>query len=463
MLKEENILFSNELSLGQRLSYLTLVVIYLEGWQQLILFVVPIVSLLFGIPPFEISIFNVFIILFYPILGYLLLQEMGCGFSRFWTNELFSLARFPVFLLAWRALLNYKMSWISSAKNMKGRVNLALLSPQILVLFLSVIALVYGVVRLSQDFQTGPIADAFTKFFSGGEAPDIFVVLGEGYTLELVIVSGFFAFYNGVRAIFMIARAYLKARRSEDDYSFNISLPVEIVIPERPGISYLTTKEISISKIKFENNNIGLFNHNQPAIAKIFLPSGPMTLNLLLVATEEKSSFWRQRQSDKKEIIIEARILWDGQEVKDKFMQSLLSVEWQREILNRNIYFLTPLEFLENLVSFSNPLKRMNQKWQPAILEADTNEGRLPMFICNNINGTGVNGDQNERDVITFKDFKVGETIEITHSEDTVPAFYLIERKLPVDTLCYKGLDGAIIRKYKCKVLDEVDSTTANI
>ena len=33
---------------------------------------------------------NVLIVLLYPLLSYLLMQEIGCGFSRYWTAEVIS-------------------------------------------------------------------------------------------------------------------------------------------------------------------------------------------------------------------------------------------------------------------------------------------------------------------------------------------------------------------------------------
>ena len=55
---KEKILTCEGLTLKQRISYLSLGLVYLEGWQQLILFMIPIGSLIFGLQPFEISIFN---------------------------------------------------------------------------------------------------------------------------------------------------------------------------------------------------------------------------------------------------------------------------------------------------------------------------------------------------------------------------------------------------------------------
>src|ERR1700733_6918970 len=104
VLRHENIFTLKGLTLAQRLSYLTLGLVYLEGWQQLLLIAVPVGSLLFGWAPFDITVLNVLIVLLFPILTLLLLQELGCGLARPWVNEIFSMARLPVHIAAWAAL-----------------------------------------------------------------------------------------------------------------------------------------------------------------------------------------------------------------------------------------------------------------------------------------------------------------------------------------------------------------------
>lgn len=72
-LRLENAPFSKELSLGQKLSYLSRGLIYLQGWQQLLLFLVPIGSLLFGWAPFQITVLNVLIVLLFPLFAMVLI------------------------------------------------------------------------------------------------------------------------------------------------------------------------------------------------------------------------------------------------------------------------------------------------------------------------------------------------------------------------------------------------------
>ncbi|HEY5638245.1 MAG TPA: glycosyltransferase, partial [Burkholderiales bacterium] len=62
-LRIERVLTCRGLDMRQRLSYLATGLIYLEGWQQLLLFAVPPCALVFGLRPFDISIFNVLVVL----------------------------------------------------------------------------------------------------------------------------------------------------------------------------------------------------------------------------------------------------------------------------------------------------------------------------------------------------------------------------------------------------------------
>ncbi len=261
-LRAENVLFCRGLTLQQRLSYLFLGLIYLEGWQQLLVFLVPSVALILGIAPFDITIFNVLVVLVFPLWTYALMQEIGCGFSRYWTNEVFAMVRWPVHIISSLALFRNGYAWRSSHKNVKGRVNWLLLVPQIAVIVLSLTALTVGVWRLAIDFSTGPLVAVvvdrvppweqvvarYDDLVDRGEslvasllpatepevasAPGVsapsapteptiaapepvrapppaipwFEPLTSGYTLDLVLVAGFWALINALRGIFVVGK-----------------------------------------------------------------------------------------------------------------------------------------------------------------------------------------------------------------------------------------------------------------
>lgn len=248
-LRLERVPFTRALTLGQNLSYLTLGLIYLEGWQQLMLFSVPVVSLLLGMPPFEITIFNVMVVMLFPILTHLLLQELGCGFSRYWANEVFSMARFPVHIVATLGLFGRRTLWRSSSKQTKGRFDVALLAPQIAVCLVSLAAVGFGISRLAADFKTGPLIAAGSSMIGsvtggpaarGGAAIQWFEVMREGYTADLVAVAGFWAIVNALRAAFVVAKAARNARRSHEHFRFDILAPAFVSTSGATGSATVT-------------------------------------------------------------------------------------------------------------------------------------------------------------------------------------------------------------------------------
>ncbi len=318
-LRLENVPFCKGLTLSQRLSYLFLGLIYLEGWQQLMVFLVPSLALILGWAPFEITIFNVLVVLVFPLWSYLLMQEVGCGFSRYWTAEIYSMMRFPVHILAAAALISHRMAWRASRKNVRAQFRLALLAPQIAVLVLSLTAVGIGVYRLHGEYQPGPLvavvvdrlpsseaiaarvnavtqgvgeatrwvvaelrppappkqAEAPAAPAAGAatsvpatEAPraaaapapqpatpaarpapppiDWFEPFTKGYTIDLVLIAGFWALFNALRVVFVIVKVARNTYLTHSDYLFHTLVPLRIETSDGPR--YATAERLSSSK-----------------------------------------------------------------------------------------------------------------------------------------------------------------------------------------------------------------------
>ena len=386
-LRLENVFFCKGLSLGQRLSYLFLGLIYLEGWQQLLIFLVPSIALIFGIAPFDISVFNVLVVLTFPLLTYSLMQEIGCGFSRYWTNEIFAMIRWPVHIISSVALFKDSLVWRSSRKNVKGRVKWVLLAPQIAVILLSLTALTVGVWRLSSDFSTGPLiavimervpdwqavvsrwdgmVDELTAFATGlfeagqetaagaggaaASAPaevlpppplftapanpiDWFQPLTTGYTLDLVLVAGFWALINALRGIFVIFKIVRNARHSRDDYAFRCLVPIEIEVGGKTVLGVaerLSGSEMLIAPSL--RRRLAEDPDGHPFSARVYLPIGPIDVSLGSPASHD--SFLPMDVEPAQRQRIEA---------------CLYAVNWHRDFLHHSAEFGTPLTALARL------------------------------------------------------------------------------------------------------------------
>ncbi len=325
-LSHENILFCKGLSLKQRLSYLSLGTIYLEGWQQLLLFIVPLVSLFFGLAPFEISLGNIFIVLFFPFVGYMLQQEIGCGYARFWTNEVFSMARWPIHIKATAGLFGFRIPWRSSHKNVKGKVEWRLMIPQLSVLVASSLAIIFAVWKLSSDFQTGPLIQFLISPSSSlSNLDNLFAPMPQGYTADLVIVAGFWALYNIFRALFFIRKVLQHANVTNNFFRFKLPLPVSIGNAKKYYQTFRVSEEwISV----FYDKELPL---NSRQTVSIYLPSGLLTVDVDIEKIEPINGVYK----------IAGRIIHGPQEDRDRLANDLYSVDWQRQFITRDAYFAT--------------------------------------------------------------------------------------------------------------------------
>lgn len=257
----EGVLFSRRLTVWQKLSYLSLVLIYLEGWQQCILIATPVATLLFGFQPFEITVYNVVIIFLFPIAQLLLLQEIGFGYSRHWTNEIFSMARFPVHIAASAALFGCNLRWRSSSKSIKGSLDWWLLAPQIAVATACILAASLGVARAAANgAETGPLLAAVaalgcrvSQIFSPPECQTIDwnTPMNDGYTFDLVAVAGCWVLYNFLRSMAVISKAMTAASRTHRDFRFEVPILAKYTVAGNPQylhISRSSTEEAEIPR-----------------------------------------------------------------------------------------------------------------------------------------------------------------------------------------------------------------------
>ncbi len=406
-LRHENVLFCKGLTLGQRMSYLFLGLIYLEGWQQLLVFLVPAIALIFGMAPFDITIFNVLVVMLFPLWTYALMQEIGCGFSRYWTNEIFSMIRWPVHLVAASALFKDRVAWRSSRKNIKGRVEWVLLAPQIAVIALSLGALGLGIWRLTSDFSVGPlitvVADRLPSWdaiatradiwmtgardfvavltgtaeeavisiseVSGGspvpvapEPPPLFSAppreidwfqpLTTGYTLDLIVVAGFWAVINALRGIFVVGKAIANARNSREEYAFRCLLPVEFFLEGeqvQTVADRLSSMELKLPRTVLRR--LLAAPGALPAKAAIYLPDETVTVTIGKPATRRDEY-----------LPIEA-----DEATREAISKCLYAVAWHREMIHHSAEFGTPLTAIARLFGFGE--RSQNQvAWQQSAL-----------------------------------------------------------------------------------------------
>jgi cellulose synthase (UDP-forming) len=429
----ENILFSKGLTVAQRFQYLALNLCYLEGWQQLMLFAVPILSLTLGLQPFKITILNVLAVMSFPFLSYLLLQEIGCGFTRYWANEIFSMVRWPTHIVSAAGLFRQRMVFRSSAKNIAGRVNWRLMAPQLAVAAASLGAAAIGVYRLHHNYKPGPLFRFLYEMIRTLRIPhiDLNAPLPSGYTIDLVAIAGFWAAYGAMRAGFFVRKAVQDACKSHEFFRFSVPLPVVI---DGKGGGYGVTSRISEDWLSFTDCREGLREISSGVMdATLVLPAGPLPVK---IAVENVSG----RE-------IEGRFVFDSDEQRDRLANGLYSVDWHREFLHRDAYFSTPSDLALACLGAGRRAAKRNP-WQAALYQPQDDASAPSSYAIMST----LKSDGKTASIICFRELSPHSTIKgVMLSGGKWRQFHgIVTGREPLASLCPKGLDGAVVARYSC-------------
>jgi cellulose synthase (UDP-forming) len=145
--RQEGIVFTRGLSLGQRVSYLATVLAYFEGWQRLIFFMAPVIVLTTSTMPI-VQLDREFLVRFIPyyLLTFWVFEEVARGYGRSLLTEQYNMIRFAVFITATFGFFVRKLNFVVTPKTMGAMdATRRALWPQYLVLGLNVLAIPIGV------------------------------------------------------------------------------------------------------------------------------------------------------------------------------------------------------------------------------------------------------------------------------------------------------------------------------
>mgnify|MGYP003142035191 CR=1 FL=1 len=458
VLRHENALFSKDLTWRQRLSYLTLGTIYLEGWQQLINFLIPVVSLMFGMPPFEISIFNVLVVLLFPFLSYALMQEAGCGYARFWVNEIFSMLRWPIHLVASVGFFKVRAPWRSANKAAGGQVQWGLLAPQFFILALSLVALSVGIWRIWDDFEVGPIGQAVMLFIGLPIGDmiiiDLFKPLPEGYTADLVMIAGFWVLYNSTRVLFLVRKVLRNAGNTHAYFRFKLPIPFFVNAKQGTGLSGMLLSSTSLSEVWMafdvptneSADEAGKWHVGDVVSLTLSLPAGELDVEAVVDRVAQGTAGACDR--------VEVLFSWETAQAKDQLAAALYSVDWQKEFQAHNSYFLTLWDMVAWLFGESRNERVVTRAdWTPLLVESSANDdatSHFGMLSC-------PLDESGEASLIAFRPFALGQVVSghILSPEGLVGCRLEITGAEPLSTLATKGVDGAVLARYLVQVRAE--------
>jgi len=464
VLKHEQILSCKGLSWQQRISYLSLGLIYLEGWQKIILLIIPVITLIVGLSPFEISIFNVLVVLFFPFLSYTMLYVIGCGFSNFLANEIFAIIRWPIHLISTAGLFGKKIPWISSSKNIKSKLSWRLMIPQLLILIVSIFSIIVALYKLKINYEVGPIYTFITGYFESfihlfsftnndtSYSNDVYInkltdiniytITSEGYSVDLVIIAGLWVFYNIIMNLVFIKKIAKNFIHSKKYFQFKIPLPV-IINNKGQGETIIISEDflkLNISYGKSSDYPIGSINN-----VDLCLLSKTIKLNIEIV----KLSI----SNNKKILSIEAKINYISEIDKNSLNNCIYSANWHHDLfLNKREVLISPIKqtiFKYITLGFFKPT--VIKKWNSMYYfnnDVKNNNQRVA-YISNTINKDGL------RLIAVFEELELNEHItghySLKTSNPTIS--FKIVKSTKEETLYKKCLDKSIMRYYLIQVI----------
>ena len=334
-LRCEGVPFTRGLTLMQRICYLQLGLMYLEGWQRLILYLAPPFILITGLYPVGPTPYFFWFFVPYLVLDYLCFEETLRGYGRVYLNEQLCMSRFPIYILSTFALFCDYARWRVSSKKIVGDLPIYLLSPQIAVLILNVVGLGFGISTIVKDID--PVVPAW--------------------------ITGFvclFAVAYALLAVLVIKEAVKRAKYKRADFRFDIPLPVRV--DNGPGSTPL---DGLISSISTAGMTLTLSKPFAPGrstqvTGSIFLPNGPVRFS---ATSEPPEEVLRARGRSLRPFEIALLFQWHDQAAKDRLDQTLHACGWHRRFVYPSEYMTTPIEWLQQKLSGKVSLAPL-EKWK---------------------------------------------------------------------------------------------------
>ena len=147
VIRKEGIIFNNKLTFAQKINYLASTFTYFDGWQKMVFYIAPIITLISGVLPIQTTALQ-FVIVFLPyiLINYLLSTELSRGYGDISYVEQYNMARFFAFAYATLTLLfNPKLSFKVTNKETIKYTSNYFLYPVIAVYLLSGASIVVSI------------------------------------------------------------------------------------------------------------------------------------------------------------------------------------------------------------------------------------------------------------------------------------------------------------------------------
>jgi cellulose synthase (UDP-forming) len=426
-LRCERVPFSRGLTLMQRICYLQLGLMYLEGWQRLILYLSPPFILMTGLYPVGPTPYFFWFFLPYLVLDYLCFEETLRGYARVHLNEQLCMSRFPIYILSTFALFRDYAHWQVSSKKFIGDLPVYLLLPQVLVLIVNVVGFGFGV----------------STIFNGLDP------------IVPVWITGFvclFAATYALLATLVIKEALKRAKYKRADFRFDIPLPVRIDNGSGAPLNGQVSS-VSTGGMTFTLSPPPAAARPSQVTGSIYLPNGPVRFTGTIELPEEVLRACGKRLAPDEIALL---FQWHDQAAKDRLDQTLHSCGWHRRFVYPSGYMTTPIEWLHQWLTgkaSSVPL----EKWK-YVLYCRKRDGDkcLSLGVLQTVGAARTRGR-----IVAFEPIAVGEQLVIMEPDADIREVRIVARGRQPDPSEVE-IEGATIINYDVVPIHAVNGGSGN-
>ena len=335
--RQEGIVFTRGLSLGQRVSYLATVLAYFEGWQRAIFFLAPVVVLTTGVMPIM-ALDREFVMRFVPyyILTFWVFEEVARGYGRSLLTEQYNMMRFAVFITATFGFFLRKLRFVVTPKRMgEADATRRTLWPQYLVLGLNALAIPVGI---------------FMHWRTGG--------LPTGALVANVIWA---ALTFGIAAL-AIAYALRSASFQRREYRFPLPVPMRVISSSGSSVGLAT--DISPLGCRLVGNSADSARVGDEMRGELLLPSGPLPVRLIVRALLVDDA-----NADEAPRAMGCEFRWGLSDERNQLEMFLFGSDLQWRLNGLEDRVRTPLERLSDLLRGvrHEPRRLAQQRWSPLL------------------------------------------------------------------------------------------------
>jgi cellulose synthase (UDP-forming) len=333
--RQEGIVFTRGLSLGQRISYLATMLAYFEGWQRAVFFLAPVVVLTTGVMPI-LSLDAAFLARFIPyyLLTFWVFEEVARGYGRTLLTEQYTMMRFAVFITATFGFFLRKLRFVVTPKQMgEADATRQSLWPQYLVLGLNAIAIPVGL----------------TLFWQGSGLP-VGALVGNLLWASLTL---------GIAAVgIRFALRTSSSRRRE--YRFPLPIPFRVHTPR--GLSLGLATDISPLGCRIVGAPVAGSRGGDELTGELLLPTGPLPVRATVrtvLADSDKAT----------PAALGCEFRWGLSDERNLLEMFLFGSDLQWRLNGFEDRIRTPLERVGDYLRGERPARRRlaSQHWSPVL------------------------------------------------------------------------------------------------